>query len=221
MSSLRNLLLISLTFATTSLCHAAGVYVRGSALYTKPSDLSVTNAGAFKASLKNNVGVAGALGYKFSLLRVEGELQRVSVGTEADHVSGTLLAGTSDTIGKVKETSGFANAYFDFPSFFGLAPYLGAGLGYARVNLDNVARLNTSSTGGTRSVIQFSGSDAVFGYQGMAGLQFHFLGQGTIYGGFRLMKKEDITVRDVVANASRTLASGTNRVFELGVAIGF
>ena len=206
--------------ASASLGHA-GVYVRGSALYTNPSDLSVNNATAFKASLKNNIGVSGALGYKLSMLRLEAEMQRVSISTESDPASGTLLAGTSETVGKVKETSGFANVYFDVPSFFGLAPYLGLGLGYARVNLDNLARLNTTTVGGTRPVIQFSGSDTVFGYQGMAGLQFHFLGQGTIYAGFRLMKREVVGVRDVVANAARSVSMGTNRAFELGVAIGF
>jgi opacity protein-like surface antigen len=220
MSFARRLLLTSFALGFASLSHAAGFYVRGSALYTNPSDLNVTNAAAFKASLKNHVGVAGAVGYKFSMLRIEGELQRVSFGTEADESSGTSLAGVSNTVGKVKETTGFANGYVDFPSFFGLAPYLGVGLGYAQVNLDNLARINSSTTG-TRPVIQFSGRDSVFGYQGMAGLQFHFLGQGTIYGGFRLVKREDVDVRDVVANAARTLSMGTNRVFELGVAIGF
>jgi opacity protein-like surface antigen len=220
MSFARHLLLTSFALGFASLSHAAGLYVRGSALYTKPSDVSVTSVSAFKASLKNNTGVAGAIGYKLSMLRLEAELQRISMGTDADPSSGTLLAGTSQTVGKVKETSGFANGYVDFPSFFGLAPYLGVGLGYAQVNLDNLARINSSTTG-TRSVIQFSGRDSVFGYQGMAGLQFHFLGQGTIYGGFRLVKREDVDVRDVVANAARTLSMGTNRVFELGVAIGF
>lgn len=217
---LRSLIFTTLALGCVSLGRA-GVYVRGSALFTHPSDLSVTDASVFKASLKNNIGVAGALGYKFSLLRLEAELQRVSISTEPDQTSGTLLAGTSETIGKVKETSGFANAYVDLPSFFGLAPYFGVGLGYARVNLDNLARVNTSTPGGTRPVIQFSGRDTVFGYQGMAGLQFHFLGQGTIYAGFRLMKREDVGMRDIVANAARSLSMGTNRAFELGVAIGF
>ena len=211
----RRFLFLSLALAVLPLAHA-GFYLRGSALYTKPGDLSVTNATAFKASLKNNFGVAGALGYKFSLLRVEGELQRVSIGTEADESSGTLLGGISNTTGKVKETSGFANAYVDFPSFFGLAPYLGAGLGYARVNLDNVTRVSSG-----RPIVQLSGRDTVFGYQGMIGLQYHFLGQATVHAGYRLLKKEDVSVRDVAANAGRTLASGTNRIFEIGLAIGF
>lgn len=220
MSFVRHSLLTAFALGFASLSHAAGLYVRGSALYTKPSDLNLTSGTAFKASLKNNTGVAGAIGYKLSLLRLEAELQRISFGTEADPVAGTLLAGSSQTVGKVKETSGFANVYVDFPSFFGLGPYVGVGLGYAQVNLDSLARINSSTTG-TRPVVQFSGRDSVFGYQGMAGLQYRFLGQGTIYGGFRLVKREDVDVRDVAANLTRTLSAGTNRVFELGVAIGF
>lgn len=221
MTSLRALLAASFALATASLGHA-GLYLKATGLYSNPSDLNLTSGAAFKASLKNNLGVAGALGYKFSLLRIEAELQHVRYDVEADNVAGTLLAGMTNTFGTVKETSGFANGYVDLPSFLGLAPYLGVGLGYARINLDGLARINTSPRApGPQPVLQFSGGDNVFGYQGMAGLQFHLFGQATIHAGFRILKKQDLGVREVVANAQRTLSAGTNRIFEVGVAIGF
>jgi opacity protein-like surface antigen len=215
MSLTRNFLFATFAFATASLCHA-GLYLKAGALYTKPSDLSISNATAFKASLKNNVGVTGALGYKLSVFRIEAEVQHVSNGTDANETSGTALAGVVRTTGSVKETSGFGNAYFDFPSFFGLAPYVGAGLGYAKVDLENLGLTRNGA-----SVVQYSGSESVFGYQGMLGVQFHLFGQATLNAGFRMVKKQDVDVRDVVANARQTLALGTNRVFEIGVAIGF
>jgi opacity protein-like surface antigen len=215
MSLHRTFVVAALAFVFGPLCHA-GTYFKVAGLYTRPGDLSIDSTTAFKASLKNNTGVAGALGYKFTLFRVEAELLHVRNGTEPDESSGTLVGGVRRTVGSIKETSGFANAYVDFPSFFGLAPYVGAGLGYARINVDGVG-----STRNNVPFAQFSGRDSVFGYQGMAGLQFHVFGQATLNAGFRLVKREDLDVRDVFTSARQAVKLDTNRVFELGLAIGF
>lgn len=210
-----SLLAALLSALATPLLHA-GPYAKLSALYNQPSDLSVSNAAAFRASLKNNLGIAGALGYKFSLLRLEAELQHANNKAEADEASGTLAAGVRRTFGSLKQTSGFANAYVDLPSFFGLSPYFGAGLGYARFNVSDLGRTNNNVP-----FVRVSGRDSVFGYQGMLGLQFHLFGTATLNGGFRLVRHDDIEVQDVLANARQTLGLGTHRVFELGVALGF
>lgn len=210
----RSLLLLSL-LAAASLAHA-GPYVKFAGLYTQPSDVSVSNTAAFRASLKNNFGVAGAVGYKLSLLRLEAELQHAKNNTEADEASGTLAAGVRRTFGSLKQTSGFANAYVDLPSFLGVAPYLGAGLGYARFDVSDLGRTNNNVP-----FVQVSGRDSVFGYQAMLGLQLHLFGPATLNAGFRLVKHEDLDVRDVLANARQTLGFGTSKVFELGVALGF
>lgn len=215
MTSLRKISLLALALTLPALAHA-GIYLKFGGLYSNPSDVSVNSAAAFKASLKNNVGLSGAVGYKLSVFRVEAELQQLKNSAEANETSGTLLAGNTRDVGSLKETSGFANAYVDFPAFFGLAPYLGAGLGYARINADGLGRTRNNAP-----LFQYSGRDSVFGYQGMAGLQYHLFGQATLHGGFRLVKRDDIAVREVVANAGQTLSLGTNRVFELGVSIGF
>ena len=70
-------------------------------------------------------------------------------------------------------------------------------------------------------MLQYSGSDSVFGYQGMVGLQFHIFGQATLNAGFRLVKKQDLNVREVIANARQSLDLGTSKIFELGFALGF
>jgi len=213
--SFRSLLLLALLTAAAPLLHA-GPYVKFAALYTRPSDVSVNNATAFRASLKDNLGVAGAIGYKLSLLRLEAELPHAKNNTEADEASGTLAAGFRRTFGSLKQTSGFANAYVDLPSFLGLAPYLGAGLGYARFEVSDIGRTNNNVP-----FVRFSGRDSVFGYQAMLGLQLHLFGPATLNAGFRLVKHEDLDVRDVLANARQSLGFGTSRLFELGVALGF
>ena len=206
--------LLCLGLASASIGHA-GPYVKVTGLYTQPSDISVNNTSAFRASLKNNVAIAGAVGYKLALFRVEAELQHAKNKSEADESSGTLFAGSGRTFGSLKQTSGFANGYFDVPAFFGIAPYIGAGLGYARFDVSDLGRSNNNVP-----FARFSGRDSVFGYQAMAGLQLHLIGPATLNAGFRLVRHEDIDVRNVVANARESLSFGTNRVFELGVAIG-
>jgi hypothetical protein len=70
-------------------------------------------------------------------------------------------------------------------------------------------------------ILQFSGSEAAFGYQGMVGLRYTILGQATIHAGYRIVKREDVAVRDVLSNFEHTLALGDNRMFELGLSINF
>lgn len=217
MKPLRSFVLTAaLLFAIVPGSRAGALYLKAAGLYNQPGDIEVNNLSAFKASLKNNTGFSGALGYKFAVLRLEGELQYLSSSTEPAATSGTLLGGIGFTTGKIKETAGFANAYLDFPAFFGLSAYVGAGLGYARINLDDFGRTTNNVP-----VLQFSGSDSVFGYQGMLGLQLHLFGTATLHGGYRYIKRQDIAVRDVVANAQRNIKLGDNRVFELGVSLGF
>jgi opacity protein-like surface antigen len=61
----------------------------------------------------------------------------------------------------------------------------------------------------------------VFGYQAMLGLQFRLFGQATLNAGYRIVKHEDVAVRDVLAGVRQTLKLGTHRAFELGIALGF
>lgn len=211
----RCLSLAVLCVVVAPLCQA-GVYVKAAGLYNRPGDIHINNTGAFRASLKRNIGLSAALGYQLSQFRVEAELQRLTSDTEPSESSGTLFGGIGATTGAIKETAGFANGYFDFPAFFGFAPYVGAGLGYARVDLDNLGRTRNGTP-----ALQFSGSDSVFGYQAMLGFQFHLFGTATLNGGYRFIKRQNIAVREVGAAAQQNLKLGDNRVFELGLAIGF
>lgn len=205
--------LVSLAVAVAATSASrADLYVKAGGLYNQAGDIHLSNTSAFTASLKNNTGFSGSLGFKLWRVRLEGELQALRSGARAASNSTGALA----VIGSLKETTGFANALLDLPSLFGIAPYLGAGLGYARVDLENF-----DATSGALPVTRLSGSGSVFGYQGMLGLQLHLFGRATINAGYRLVKREDLRVRDVLANARQSLSLGSNRLFELGVAIGF
>ncbi len=135
-----------------------------------------------------------------------------------DFGSGTSSAGTVTSItGSSSQFTGFGNILTDVGSYYGFAPYLGAGVGLARVDL---SKLNVFS-GGT-NVAKFSNGKNALAWQLMAGLQFHLFGQATLNAGYLIIKHEDIALTNAAAaNAVQKLKFGNDRVFELGVAIGF
>jgi opacity protein-like surface antigen len=190
----------------------AEVYLKATTFYSKPSDLKVDNTSAFKASLKSNLGLSGAVGYKLSLLRLEAELQTFSSGNSG----GSTALGLAAVSGSVKETTGFANGYFDIPSTLGFVPYLGAGLGYAKIDLGNF-----SASQGASSVVVFSGRASAFAYQLMAGLQFQVFGTARLHAGYRIVHRQDIALRNIAANAQQNIKLGQNQLFEIGLAFGF
>jgi opacity protein-like surface antigen len=202
-------LLLALASAASS---QAAPYFKVSAFYAKPDDVKINSASALKASLQSNMGFSGAFGYKFSLLRVEGELQTLNSSTSGGSTSG----GSATVTGKLKELTGFANGLVDLPSFLGVAPYVGAGLGYARVDLGTF-----SAQQGTSNPIQIAGKDTAFAYQGMLGIQLHILGQATINAGYRIVDRGDVSLKNITANAKQNVKLGTNQLFEVAVSLGF
>ena len=202
---------------TAALPARASFYFKAAGLYGSPGDIKVSSASAFKGSLKSNVGVTGALGYKFPVLPLRAEAEIQTSKSSFDSGSSSLGAITSIT-GDYKQFSGFLNAYLDVPkSFYGFSPYIGAGVGMARVDLNN---LNVFS--GATNVVKFSGSENAFAWQVMAGVQFHLFGQATLNAGYRLVKQESIKLTNAAAaSALQSIRSGDNHIFELGVAIGF
>jgi opacity protein-like surface antigen len=62
--------------------------------------------------------------------------------TDTATLPGTTLTEKSN----INSLVGMANAYFDFPSFFSITPYIGGGIGAAR----NVVGASTASVGGAQ-----------------------------------------------------------------------
>jgi len=129
--------------------------------------VKVDNASAFRTSLKSSLGYSASLGYKFSMVRAELEVQyfNSSASGASDSSGGGLTVS-----GDYKQYSAFLNGYVDLPSFLGLAPYVGAGVGKAVIDLDQF-----SAQQGGGNVVQLWGRGMANGYQFMAGLQYHVL----------------------------------------------
>lgn len=99
----------------------------------------------------------GSVGYGFGNgLRLEFEL-----GYRDNDVDG--VNGVSNAGGSVNVWSGMVNALYDVPLTIPITPYIGAGIGYARVKADSV---NIASN----TIVD--DSDNVFAYQGIVGAAY-------------------------------------------------
>ncbi|GAB4185210.1 MAG: OmpA family protein [Thalassobaculales bacterium] len=141
----------------------SGIYVGGAAGVSLPndSDLEGPAVGVFpalntSADLNTGAAINFSVGYRFDMgLRPELEFgwKRNSV----DDIGGNSASGS------VRSLSAMANLLYDIPAGMGdIYPYVGAGIGLARVSFDNV------SQGG--ETIDDKSTD--FAYQGIAGLGY-------------------------------------------------
>jgi opacity protein-like surface antigen len=93
------------------------------------------------ATLEYDVGyvIAGKLGYRTGPIRFEGELGYRAADAEFEADSGLVLLIDEDA--EYSAVFGSVNAFYDIAELnlggLGMIPYVGAGLGYTNVELDN------------------------------------------------------------------------------------
>ncbi len=139
-----------------------------------------------------------AMGYHWQNFRIEGEyFYRSAAHDNASEPSfGGMNLKTLQEISESEEAIGdllshnfFTNLYYDFTSDSKWTPYLGAGVGFARVSLDYFSRFTRSSNpsdittfdnndtlngalAGTTTIGRSEFSDTLFGYQAIAGVDY-------------------------------------------------
>jgi opacity protein-like surface antigen len=126
---------IALAQSTTSVA-LTGIYAAGyaGAVFLSDSDF-------VGATLEYDTGYAigGKLGYRMGQIRLEGELGYRAADAEFEADSGFVLVVDADN--EYSALFGSANAYYDIAELslggLGVTPYVGAGLGYTNVELDN------------------------------------------------------------------------------------
>ncbi|MBF0166738.1 MAG: OmpA family protein [Alphaproteobacteria bacterium] len=159
-------LLVGLSGAAQAQQAGSGIYtgLMGGYNWLQDSDIKGNGVNA-KADFDGGFGVLGALGYdygRFNWGNLRAELELGYRQNGANSVSGTgIVSGPGSLSGDVNVFSGMVNGLWDVPVTFPVRPYLGAGIGAARVNVDNVKRAGVS---------QIDDSDTAFAYQGIAGL---------------------------------------------------
>ncbi|MBI3453794.1 MAG: OmpA family protein [Rhodospirillales bacterium] len=137
--------------------NTSGVYVGAAGGVNLLRDADV-KGGAVNSKAEFNAGgaVLGTVGYGFGNgLRLEGELGYRSNGIDK--------AGGASGSGSMRAFSAMGNVLYDIDTSSPFTPYIGVGLGGARVKM---------SDGRTFSGTTINDSDTVFAYQGIAGVAY-------------------------------------------------
>lgn len=146
-----------------------GIYVGGSVGVHKPQKSGMSRAGQ-TSTVKIGTGMVGtaAVGYGFGN-GLRGELE---LGHRVGKVSGIDNA-TGVSSGRIDVSSLMTNVLYDFANESSFVPYVGAGIGGARVRSKDVGPDQGNAT--------VSGSANVFAYQGILGLDYR-IGDNTALG---------------------------------------
>ena len=174
----------ALSVAVMGLAQAAaaqspGFYVSGAVGTGKPVDADYTGTGV-NATVESDFGYAfaAAFGYAYtSNLRSEIELAYRS--SDISSITSSPAAN-----GDISALSGMLNGYYDFRNSTPFTPYIGAGIGVARINID----ANTVAVLGGTGV---NDSDVVFAYQGVVGLSYAIDDQLSVFGDYHYFATVD------------------------------
>jgi len=157
----------------------------------------------FRKETDIGFGVLGVGGYSFGWWRLEGELgfRRVSndqlraIGNDggipiAQGLAAAQTGTTQSSGGNANAISAMGNVLFDLPwNFAGISPYLGAGLGMARVEESRMSGGNARYT---------DDLDNRFAYQGIAGLNWSFNPKWSMNVEYRYFATADAEFQDAL-----------------------
>jgi outer membrane protein OmpA-like peptidoglycan-associated protein len=208
-------LLALMATAGSAWAQIPGWYLGGEGAWSHLNDQSATvmNPGSNTPS-KIHPGegfAAGANGgYEFgSGLRLEGEL----VYRRHDEKSASVPGVTFPTHGSIDNIAIMGNAYYDFHNSTRFTPYIGAGVGAARLHLDDFN--NVGAPG-------LSADDWQLAYQGIAGVRYTIDPNWSASLDYRYFATTDATFRGTVVGTPVGLKTeyNTHNVM-LGVAYHF
>lgn len=137
---------------------SSNYYLGAGAGISLQSDADLTGTGV-NTSIDTDLGWVGQL----SIGRAYGngwrtEIEAAYGKSDVDSISGAASSG-----GDISALSGMINGLYDFSVDGPLKPYVGIGLGIARINYNDVTPVGGS---------QIDDSDTVFAYQGIAGASY-------------------------------------------------
>ncbi len=171
-------------------------YVSVNAGGTKLSDADITDTAAI-GSVTGEEGFdpgfagSGAVGYSWGALRLEGEISYRKndlddLQVDSITLGGTTFSGVLGTFALEGDTTalGFmANGWYDFDTGTRWVPFLGAGLGVARLNID------IKSVAGISTI--YDESDTVLAYQAGVGLGYNVTPKTTVSLSYRFFGTAD------------------------------
>lgn len=150
----------------------AEMYVNGKAGLASVTDSNLLGG---EADLKKGYGLSGAVGTTWEDLRVELEL-----GYQRSRYDSISFGGPSTNLdGHASALSTMANAWYDVDTSWGVTPYVGGGLGMARVK----SQIDTLGV----TPVNLESRDTAFAYQAGAGVGFNAGPNLTLSAGYRYM----------------------------------
>jgi len=160
------------------------VYIKGNIGLGMALDSDIdnmpNNAGTAKMTLDSGFLATAAVGYDFTgPFRVEGEYGWQK--NDLDQLSFNNQFGNFQE-GDLTTQSLMVNAYYDLATSSPWSPFVGAGIGWAKVDLDTPA-------------LPLGDNDDVFAYQLMAGVSYAIDDQWSIDGQYRFFGTQDATIQ--------------------------
>lgn len=170
------LVILALPAICSALPPRPGPYVAGFLGVSLPSDTDVTStqygpgAKTFNDRVEFDPGIliGGSGGFDFGFLRIEGELAYRN-GEMSSITEKTSNVKYANVDGRVGVYSMMFNVFLDLRNPSPVTPYIGGGIGFATLYLDNT--FGTEQNTGYRTRLYESDEDTVFAYQAGAGLE--------------------------------------------------
>lgn len=195
--------------AGTQLYHPY-VAVQGGFSFLADSDVSSTAGVPEEATFDTGYGISLKIGTQINQLRIEGQVQYTENDLDKLRVSTGLGTVAREAGGDVSATAFTANAVWVLAPQQKFHPYIGAGVGFAEV------AINDATISGIKLA---DDSDTVFAYQLMAGVEVEVAPQAAVYAGYHYLATSDPEFQDASGNsfqaeyASHNIAVGLRLSF--------
>lgn len=168
-----------------------GLYIKGGLGYTVSQDQDYADGvNARETEIDDGYLVQGAVGYDYGMVRSEVELSYRRNEVDGHQFNGAALANPG---GDATSFAGMVNGYVDIPTGTIVTPYVGLGVGFARVDADGY------DTSGTDFL---DDGETAFAYQGMAGLDFAIDDTLSFYTEYKYFAVDNLETRTVAGNSS-------------------
>jgi len=183
-------------------------YVKAGAGWSQTEDQTINDPGNIADIDMNHGGVfSGAIGTRLGMFRPEIELSYRSNGIDGIDVNGAPVAPVD---GDMVTTALMANLFLDIPTGLVIQPYIGAGIGYAHVEVDDYA-VNT--------ITFVDDSDNVFAWQAVVGAEYFVDPEWSVFGEYKYFDTSDVDVSTI--NGTNNSIDTQNHSIMAGVKINF
>jgi OOP family OmpA-OmpF porin len=166
----------------------AGWYLgaRGGATWLDDQSAVAPGGASLGLDYETGWGLSGNVGYAFGgPFRLELEVAYRNNDVDSVALGGARLSGAG---GSMNSLAVMLNGFFDIQTGTNFVPYIGAGVGYARVTADGIT---ASGLGGS-----IDEDDSQFAYQGIVGVSYWFSPEVALTVDYRYFATQDPSFRE-------------------------